>query len=1034
MLFPVQLYLFHHSNRSLPCTAEDLNGGTGTIEPGIAKENVPYTVLGAEDIVGPIGKQFSHWAVGSKDSTTTVEAGETHMFDKDTTLYAIWVYIPYEITYHMNGGMNASTNPASYTMDMEDIILAEPSREGYIFAGWTWESEEGVGNDAQNTPIKDVVIPTNSIGNKVFTANWIQKDYTITSDKGTSSVVFDSKLEYVYVADSITVTITNTGNWTVNLKTPTSDANNSAFVIGGYSNTVIEPGETATFTISTKEKLDDGTYVETIRVETIEGTYIDISVSFTVTGDYNAPTGSITIKDNKWTEFSNLITFGLFFKETQDVTIVGEDLVNGAADNTGVNKIYYYLSETEMDMLGLESLPTDAWEQYEEKFSIDPDGVLVVYAKIVDNAENITYISSDGLVFDATAPVILGIEDGKIYCKSQTITINEDNLERVTVNGIEVTLTNKTYELLGTGSEYTVLATDKAGNSTAKTVMVFNSHNMSEATCTEASKCRGEGCDHTEGEALGHDWSGEWIVTREATETEEGKKETLCVRGCGQKKVIIIPVTGTSEDNGNLEKSVEIGSDAPIDEATIDNSIDELLETGNIFIDGEKTQIANGADARVWLEISKTDEGTIASEDKAKIEQEAVKIMGDNLTITYFDVDLFKQVGSGEKQKITEPGQAIKITIKIPDEILNNNKKVSREYKIIRLHEGQVDVINGTFDSKTSEFSFEADKFSTYAIVYKDVTIGNNDGENDKPEDGENDKPDEGESDKPEDGESDKPDDGESDKPEDGESDKPDEGENDKPEDGENDKPDDGENDKPEDGESDNPDDGSNESDSNGEEQKDILEAELVDSIPTEEEERLSDAVEEIQDKVPDVQPGPYVQVPQGQDDAGNENQQFTIKIPDELVKEERIYYLVAVDDNGNIVILQNEDVTDGVLTFTGNPNSVYQIVYEDGTAYLDDMLNENGFLVDENGDVITVNTNQCFWHYIIIVLALIGIALSLFFKDKRKSQLLAVGIVTILMLILTIAGWCIWDVIFAILAEVIMVAVIICSKKQARR
>ena len=122
------------------------------------------------------------------------------------------------------------------------------------------------------------------------------------------------------------------------------------------------------------------------------------------------------------------------------------------------------------------------------------------------------------------------------------------------------------------------------------------------------------------------------------------------------------------------------------------------------------------------------------------------------------------------------------------------------------------------------------------------------------------------------------------------------------------------------------------------------------------------------------------------------------------------------------------------MLTFTGNPNSVYQIVYEDGTAYLDDMLNENGFLVDENGDVITVNTNQCFWHYIIIVLALIGIALSLFFKDKRKSQLLAVGIVTILMLILTIAGWCIWDVIFAILAEVIMVAVIIWSKKQARR
>ena len=1041
----------------------DLNGGTGTIEAGTAKENVSYTVSDSDGITAPVGKEFAYWAVGSIDSTITVEVGKEHMFNEDTTLYAIWVCIPYEITYHMNGGTNASTNPTTYTVDMEDITLAEPSKEGYIFAGWTWKDEEGVGSDAQNTPIKEVVIPKGSIGNKVFTANWIKKDYTITSDKGTSGVVFDSKLEYVYAADSITVTITNTGNWTVNLQTPTSDANTSTFVIGEYSNTVVEPGETATFTISTKEKLDVGTYTETITIETIEGTSVDISVSFTVTGDYNAPTGSITIKDNKWTEFLNSITFGLFFKETQDVTIAGEDLVNGADDNTGVNKIYYYLSETEMIKSDLESLPADVWEQYEEKFSIDPDNVLVIYAKIVDNAENITYISSDGLIFDATAPVILGIEDGKTYCESQMITINEDNLESVTVNGSEVTLTDKSYELLGTGTEYTVLATDKAGNVTSITVTVFNTHDMSEATCIEVSKCQREGCDYTEGEALDHDWSGEWSVTKEATETEEGKKETLCVRGCGQKKVIIIPVTGTTEDNGNLEKAVEIESDAPIDDATLDNSKDELLKEDNIFSDDERNQIENGADAKVWLEISNTDEDTIASADKIKIEQEAAQIMGDNPTITYFDADLFRQIGNENKQKITETGIAIKITITIPDEILNNNNKVSREYKIIRLHEGQVEVINGTFDSATSEFSFESDKFSTYAIVYKDVPIESDDGGNDKPDDGGSDKPDDGGSDKPDDGGNDKPDDGGSDKPDDGESEKPDDGgndkpddsesekpddggnnkpnngESDKPDDGESDKPDNGENDKPEDGGSDkpddegsdNPDDGNNESDPNGEEQKDIPEAEVVDSVPTEEKEQLSDAVEKIQDKVPEAQPGPYVQIPQGQGDASDDNQQFTIKIPDELVKEGRTYYLVTVDDNGNIVILQSDGIKEGVLTFTGNPNSIYQIVYEDGAANLADMLNENGYLVDENGEVITIDTNHCFWHYIILVLALIGIALSIFFRDKRKNQLLTVGIVTIIMLILIIAGWCIWDILFAIFAEVIMVALIIGSKNK---
>ena len=245
-------------------------------------------------------------------------------------------------------------------------------------------------------------------------------------------------------------------------------------------------------------------------------------------------------------------------------------------------------------------------------------------------------------------------------------------------------------------------------------------HDMGEATCTEASKCQREGCDHTEGTALGHDWTGEWTIIKEATATEDGKKETLCIRGCGQKKVVIIPATGTTDDNGNLEKDAEVEPDAPIDEATLNNTKEELINAGNIFTDEEKTQITNGTDSRVWLEISKTDESAIASTDKAKMEQEATKIMGDNPTITYFDADLFKQVGSGAKQEISEPGLAMKITITIPDELLNRDKKVSREYKIIRLHEGQVDVIDGTFDVTTGEFTFETDKFSTYAIVYNE--------------------------------------------------------------------------------------------------------------------------------------------------------------------------------------------------------------------------------------------------------------------------------------------------------------------------
>ena len=254
-------------------------------------------------------------------------------------------------------------------------------------------------------------------------------------------------------------------------------------------------------------------------------------------------------------------------------------------------------------------------------------------------------------------------------------------------------------------------------------------HDMSEATCTEASKCQRQGCNYTVGTSLGHDWSGEWTVVKEATKTEEGKKETLCLRGCGQKKVVVIPATGTTVDNDNFEKSVELESDNPIDEATLDNSEDELLNANKIFTTTEKQDIKNGADAKVWIEISDTDFSTISSDVKNKIEQKVSEVMGDNQNAIYFEADLFKQVGNGIVKEIREPGVAIKITIKIPTELINTDATITREYKLIRTHEGQnkveVDIIEGTFDPATEEFMFKTDKFSTYAIVYTDTPVEN---------------------------------------------------------------------------------------------------------------------------------------------------------------------------------------------------------------------------------------------------------------------------------------------------------------------
>ena len=181
------------------------------------------------------------------------------------------------------------------------------------------------------------------------------------------------------------------------------------------------------------------------------------------------------------------------------------------------------------------------------------------------------------------------------------------------------------------------------------------------------------------------------------------------------------PEKEPSVESGEISKDTTVAEDAPVDKVTLDNTKEDFLKAENIFNETEKQEIANGADAKVWLEINKVSD--IPQADKSKIEEEASKIMGKDLNITYFDAKLFKQVGTNPKAPISEPGIAIKVTITIPKELLNTDGTINREYMILRLHEGQAkaDVITGTFNAKTGEFTFETDKFSTYAIVYKDT-------------------------------------------------------------------------------------------------------------------------------------------------------------------------------------------------------------------------------------------------------------------------------------------------------------------------
>ena len=207
--------------------------------------------------------------------------------------------------------------------------------------------------------------------------------------------------------------------------------------------------------------------------------------------DIAVPTGEIKIAENGWKSFLNTITFGLFFKDAQTVTVT-------ATDNSGETvTIEYLLSEkalAESELAGM------TFTAYSAPFSINPDNEYIIYVRLTDNAGNTDYICSDGIVLDGTSPVITGIEDGKIYCEAQTVTIDEKYIDTVTVNGTKVTLDeNGGFTLSPADGEQKIIVTDKAGNTAEMTVTVNGGHTFGEWVSngdgTHSRECTVDGCN-----------------------------------------------------------------------------------------------------------------------------------------------------------------------------------------------------------------------------------------------------------------------------------------------------------------------------------------------------------------------------------------------------------------------------------------------------------------------------------------------------------------------------------------------------------
>ena len=208
----------------------------------------------------------------------------------------------------------------------------------------------------------------------------------------------------------------------------------------------------------------------------LELTFVASDFDLTVAGvaDISAPVAEIDIKNNKWTNFWNDITFGLFFNETQDVTITAADA------GSGVNTIQYYLAGDELEIDEVRAI-TD-WVDYNGTFKIDPNNHYVVYAKITDNAGNTLYINSDGIVLDNIAPTLEGIENGKTYYGDLTVIKSDEqfyDIKMVTLDGEPMGFAEGTYGLIpADNAEHIVVVQDHAGNKTTYTVTVMKNYTV----------------------------------------------------------------------------------------------------------------------------------------------------------------------------------------------------------------------------------------------------------------------------------------------------------------------------------------------------------------------------------------------------------------------------------------------------------------------------------------------------------------------------------------------------------------------------
>ncbi len=661
----------------------DLNGGklggsTDNIQI-IVKNGAAFTAPASDGLTAPTGYN----ATGFKwqDSDGNLYAPGDSVPAGVTTLTAQWTPDTYTVTLHLNDGTIANgkdvteyTYGTGATLPTADDI----TRAGHTFEGW-YEDENFSGS-----PVTE--ISATDTGKKEFYAKWEQK--------ANAGLSVDAVPEKTYGDPAFQLNVHADSDGKV---TYSSDNGDTATVDENGTVTIHQVG-TATLTIRIAEtaKYLPGEVTVTITVVRKNATLTVEKLTYSVTyGDAD-------------------FIIGYASEGESSVTFTSSNEKVATVDKNGVVHIVSAGSAT--ITLNMEQSGNYNAVSKKVEVIVAPKAITVTadnQTKIYDEDDpELTYTAVGLVGEDTLTGITLTRADG-------------ENAGEYDITASQADGANPNYEITFVPGTLTIAARDIADAEVGLGAALIANGKTQEQNIQRVT------VKNAKGEEL------EVTYTVTGNQATEPGAYTMTITGTGNftgtvtKTFVIAPAADSKVDtneNGDVvigkgTISVEVVQETGAPEAEIRTGkaaiIEMLVASGDLTAE-ELSQVGDGASIRVLLKVTVAST-TITEESKAQIEKAAEGyVIGQ-----YIDISLFKQTiyngQAGELIRLTGTYEEMEISLVVPENLLNRDNSVTRTFWIIRNHDGKVEFLPATYDAQTNTLTFKTDKFSDYAIVYKDA-------------------------------------------------------------------------------------------------------------------------------------------------------------------------------------------------------------------------------------------------------------------------------------------------------------------------